>query len=132
MSLKARVIGDKFEATLWVASIALVILFQGIITSYAQASMVAWSNGPTPVICSIHNVDATDSEAPLKDLARSCCSTLCQAACAVGTGVIGQTFAFAYHFIFVTAQYAGYFLVVGPPSHLATTYFPTGPPVVHS
>jgi len=132
MSLKARIIGNKFEAALWAASIALVILFQGIITSYAQASMVAWSNGPTSVICSIHDSQVTDSDAPLKDLARSCCSTLCQAACSVSTGVAAQILSFAYHSVFVTTQYAVYFAVDGPANHFATTYFPTGPPAIFS
>jgi hypothetical protein len=128
MSLKARIIGDKFEAALWVASIALVILFQGIVTSYAQASMVAWSNGPTAIICSIHNNQGTSDDAPLKDLARSCCSTLCQAACAIGTGLAAQTLSFAYHAVFIPSHHVVRLAVLGPPDHVAETHLPRGPP----
>ncbi|MFC7067492.1 hypothetical protein [Brucella rhizosphaerae] len=132
MSLKARIVGDKFEAALWVASIALVILFQGIVTSYAQASMVAWSNGQTSVICSIHEAQANGDEAPLKDLARSCCSTLCQAACAIGAGIAAQTLSFAYHAVFVARHHVVRLVVYGPPDFLAETYLPRGPPAFFS
>lgn len=128
MSLKARIIGNQFEAALWAASIVLVILFQGIITSYAQASMVAWSNGQTSVICSIHEGQANVDEAPLKDLARSCCSTLCQAACAVGAGLAAQTLSFAYHAVLVARYHVVRLVVHGPPKFLAETYLPRGPP----
>jgi len=132
MSLKARIVGNKFEAALWAASIALVILFQGIITSYAQASMVAWSNGQTTVICSIHEGQTNDDEAPLKDLARSCCSTLCQAACTVGAGLAAQTLSFAYHAVFVAHYQVVRLVVQGPPNFVAETYLPRGPPTLLS
>ncbi|MBC8718254.1 hypothetical protein [Ochrobactrum sp. Marseille-Q0166] len=129
MSLKARIIGDKFVAALWVASITLVILFQDIITTYAQASMVAWSNGPTAIICSIHDSEqGTHEEAPLKDLARSCCSTLCQAACAISTGIAAQTVSFAYHAVFIPSHHVVRLAVLGPPDHVAETHLPRGPP----
>lgn len=132
MSLKARKVGNKFETALWAASIALVILFQGIITSYAQASMVAWSNGQTSVICSIHDGQTNGDEAPLKDLARSCCSALCQAACAVGAGLAAQTLSFAYHAVFVARYHVVRLVVHGPPNSLGQTYLPRGPPALLS
>ncbi|QWK80006.1 hypothetical protein [Ochrobactrum sp. BTU1] len=128
MSLKARIVGDKFEAALWVASISLVILIQAIITSYAQASMVAWSNGPNAIICSIHETQEMRDEAPLKELARSCCSTLCQAACAIGTGLAAQTFSLSYQAIFIPANHIIRLAILGPPDHLAKTHLPRGPP----
>jgi len=128
MSLKARIIGDKFETALWVASIALVILLQNIVTSYAQASMVAWSNGPNAIICSIHDSQGMSDEAPLNDLARSCCSTLCQNACAIGTGLAAHTVSVAYHAVFIPAHHIIRLAVLGPPDHLAKTHLPRGPP----
>jgi len=128
MNLKERIIGDKFEAALWAASLLLVILFQGIITSYAQASMVAWANGPVPVICSIHDADNASDDVPFKDFARSCCSTLCQAACAVGGGIAVQTFALAYDALFIATQHPLRAAVQGPPDYLVEIHFPRGPP----
>ncbi|ASV83175.1 hypothetical protein CES85_3953 [Ochrobactrum quorumnocens] len=132
MSLKTRIVGNKFEAALWAVSIALVILFQGIITSYAQASMVAWSNGQTSVICSIHEGQTNGDEAPFKDLARSCCSILCQAACAVGAGLAALTLSFAYQAVFVARYHVVQLVVHGPPNFLAETYLPRGPPALFS
>ncbi|NKB84058.1 hypothetical protein [Brucella grignonensis] len=90
--------------------------------------MVAWSNGQTSVICSIHEDQANDDEAPLKELARSCCSTLCQAACAFGVGLTAQALSFAYHAVFVARYLVVRLVVHGPPDFLAETYLPRGPP----
>jgi hypothetical protein len=65
-----------------------LLFFQGLVTSYAQATMLG---GPDPatIICSVHEAVVDGEPHPLQDLDRDCCSTLCQAACATGAGLPG-------------------------------------------
>ena len=68
--------------------LAYLLFFQGLVTSYAQATMLG---GPDPatVICSVHDAVVDGEPHPLQDLDRDCCSTLCQAACATGAALPG-------------------------------------------
>lgn len=130
MILRKRIIGDRSDTALWVVSLTLVILLQGLITAYAQASMAAWSAGPSSVICSVH-APPTDADAPLKELARHCCSTLCQAACAIGTGLTQQLVAASFDSIVTKDTVAFPLAVRAPPGQLVIAAQARGPPSLH-
>ncbi|WP_176036053.1 hypothetical protein [Brucella tritici] len=130
MTLRRRIIGDRSDTALWVVSMALVILLQGLVTAYAQASMAAWSADPSSVICSVHSTPV-DAEAPLKDLARHCCSTLCQAACAIGTGLMEQPVAVSFDSIVTKDTVAFSLAVRAPPGQFVTATRARGPPSLH-
>lgn len=131
MTLRRRIIGDRSDTTLWVVSLTLVILLQGLVTAYAQASMAAWSASSSSVICSIHSAPSTDADAPLKDLARHCCSTLCQVACAIGTGLMEQPVAVSFDSIVAKDTIAFPLAVRAPPGQFVTAGQARGPPALH-
>ncbi len=130
MTLRRRIVGDRSDTALWVVSLTLVILLQGLVTAYAQASMAAWSAGPSSVICSVHTTQA-DANAPLKDLARHCCSTLCQAACAIGTGLPEQPVTVSFDSIVAKDTVAFPLAVRAPPGQFVTAAQARGPPALH-
>ncbi len=127
MTLRRRIVGDRSDTALWVVSLALVILLQGLVTAYAQASMTAWSAGPSSVICSVHSTQS-DDDVPLKDLARHCCSTWCQAACAVGTGLLEQPFTVSFDSVVTRDTVAFPLIVRAPPGQFVTAAQARGPP----
>ncbi len=128
MTLRRKIIGNKSEATLWVAAVALLIIFQTSITAYAQANMAAWSANSASVICSIHSAPIVETDAPLKNLAKSCCSVFCQAACAIGIAFNNQTGNFFDFPVFQANSYSLSLSVRGPPDHIHESPRLRGPP----
>ncbi len=128
MTLTKKIIGNRSEATLWVAAVALLILFQTSISAFAQAHMAAWSANSSPVICTLHGDTAAETNAPLKNLIKPCCSMLCQVACAANIACNNQTGVF---FDFPALQTGRYFLALtvrGPPDHIHEIPRLRGPP----
>lgn len=73
---------------LFSALIAYVLMLQGLVSAYAQTAMAASVNDPAFVICSPLGTADEHPDHPLKDLARDCCSTLCQVAASLGPSLI--------------------------------------------
>ncbi len=87
---------DRLVAWLATGLLVYLILLQGLVSVYAKSAMAADSFGPAFVICSVDGAVEGDTDHPLNNLARDCCSTLCQVACATGPVVAGTAEAFPY------------------------------------
>ena len=70
----------------WVTAglVAYFMLVQGLLTAYAKGVMAADPLDPGFIICSPLETADRSAGHPLEDLVVDCCSSICQAACAIG------------------------------------------------
>jgi len=128
MDALARLIWREVKAALWVVAVAYVLLFQGLVTAYAQTTMAVAEAGPRFILCSPGGGAAAGDEDPIKALARDCCSTLCQAANAIGPLLPSSPLVFAFKVDARPAKWRPTGTVRGPPSETRLVPEARGPP----
>lgn len=121
-----KLIWQELKTALLAVGVLYVLLSQGLITAYAQTAMAVSENGPRFIICS--PLGGASDEDPLKALARDCCSTLCQAASAIGPLLPSTPLAFTFKAEVRPATWRPAGAVRGPPSETRLVPEARGPP----
>lgn len=85
MNTMREILRDRIAAGLMAGLIAYLLIFQGVAAAFAKGAMAGTDAAAGFVICSpIGAAPATDEEdAPAGGGVHDCCTTLCQAGCAV-------------------------------------------------
>lgn len=107
--------------------LAYFLVLQGLFGAYAQAAMAASGTGAS-VICSSVGTSDRDADAPLKDLAHDCCSTACQAACAIGPAMAPNDLGAAFDLNGCAHAWRPAPAVRAPPFHPGLEKEARGPP----
>ncbi|MCX5577165.1 hypothetical protein [Kaistia terrae] len=121
-----KLIWQELKTALLAVGVVYVLLSQGLISAYAQTVMAASEAGPRFIICS--PLGGASDEDPIKALARDCCSTLCQAASAIGPLLPSSPVVFAYKADVRPAKWRPAGAVGGPPSKTRVVPEARGPP----
>ncbi|MBN9025041.1 MAG: hypothetical protein J0H20_05380 [Rhizobiales bacterium] len=126
MDALRKLIWQELKTALLAVGVVYLLLSQGLISAYAQTAMAAAEAGPRFIICS--PLGGADAEDPIKALARDCCSTLCQAASAIGPSLAPSPVVFAFRVDARPTQWRPAGTVRGPPSETRLVPEARGPP----
>lgn len=126
MDALRKLIWQELKTALLAVGVVYVLLSQGLLSAYAQTVMAASEAGPRFIICS--PLGGSADEDPIKALARDCCSTLCQAASAIGPLLPSSPVLFAFKVDARPAIWRPVGAVRGPPSEARLVPAARGPP----
>ena len=128
MDSMRKLIWQELKTALLAVGVVYLLLSQGLISAYAQTAMAVAESGPRFILCS--SLGGANEEDPIKALARDCCSTLCQAASAIGPSLPPSSVAFAFKVEVRPARWHPTAAVRGPPSRARLVPEARGPPAV--